>query len=141
MQRGPGCTTQPDPPRPGARSMEARTLSALFFCTTAALSLGAGFRTQNFVVSAPTPQLAAEIGQAGEAFRSKLALEWLGRELAPWPQPCPIEAQVAPHLGAGGATSFVFIQGQPRDWNMSIQGSRERVLDSVLPHEVTHTIF
>ena len=26
-------------------------------------------------------------------------------------------------------------------WDMKIQGSEERVLDSVLPHEVTHTIF
>ena len=24
---------------------------------------------------------------------------------------------------------------------MKIQGSRERILDSVLPHEITHTIF
>ena len=24
---------------------------------------------------------------------------------------------------------------------MHIQGSRERILDSVLPHEITHTIF
>ena len=29
----------------------------------------------------------------------------------------------------------------PFGWRMSIQGSRERLLDSVLPHEVTHTIF
>ena len=48
---------------------------------------------------------------------------------------------VGPHLGAGGATTFTFINGQPRDWHMEIQGSRERILDSVLPHEITHTIF
>jgi hypothetical protein len=121
--------------------MEARIVPALSLCALAVLSMGANYRTQNFIVSAPTPQLATEIGQAAESFRATLAVEWLGRELPPWPQACPIEAQVAPHLGAGGATSFVFIQGQPRDWTMSIQGSRERVLDSVLPHEITHTIF
>ena len=44
-------------------------------------------------------------------------------------------------LGAGGATSFVFDRGEVFDWEMKIQGSRERVLDSVLPHEITHTIF
>jgi hypothetical protein len=33
------------------------------------------------------------------------------------------------------------MNGQPGRWTMSIQGSRERVLDSVLPHEITHTIF
>jgi hypothetical protein len=44
-------------------------------------------------------------------------------------------------LGAGGATSFVFDRGQVFGWKMNIQGSRERILDSVVPHEVTHTIF
>ena len=44
-------------------------------------------------------------------------------------------------MGAGGATSFMFEGRQPFGWRMSIQGSRERLLDSVLPHEVTHTIF
>jgi hypothetical protein len=48
---------------------------------------------------------------------------------------------VQPNLGAGGATSFVFDRGEVFGWKMNIQGSRERILDSVLPHEVTHTIF
>ena len=70
-----------------------------------------------------------------------LAIEWLGDELPPWQEPCPIQVIVGPHLGAGGATTFTFINGQPRDWHMEIQGSQERILDSVLPHEITHTIF
>ena len=68
-------------------------------------------------------------------------LEWLGKPLPRWSRPCPIKAQVAPHLGAGGATSFVFDAGEVFGWTMTIQGSEERILDSVLPHEVTHTIF
>ncbi len=43
--------------------------------------------------------------------------------------------------GRWGATSFVFDRGEVFGWKMNIQGSRERILDSVLPHEVTHTIF
>ena len=35
----------------------------------------------------------------------------------------------------------MFEQGQPFGWQMTIQGSYERLLDSVLPHEVTHMIF
>jgi hypothetical protein len=35
----------------------------------------------------------------------------------------------------------VFDQGEVFGWRMTIQGSRERLLDSVLPHEITHTIF
>ena len=130
--------------------MEARSLQAarlvyvsLIFAVLAAPSvvLAAGYRTTNFTVDAPTPQLAKEIGDEAELCRRQLALEWLGKELPNWSRPCPIKARVAPNLGAGGATSFVFDQGEVFGWRMNIQGSRERVLDSVVPHEVTHTIF
>jgi hypothetical protein len=108
-------------------------------CSTAGAA--AGYKTRNFTVSAPTPQLAKEIGDAAEAWRKQLSIEWLGQEMPSWSKPCPINAQVAPNMGAGGATSFVFDRGEVFGWKMNIQGSRERILDSVLPHEVTHTIF
>ncbi len=101
----------------------------------------AGYRTPNFVVEAPTEALARKIGDAAEQYRHDLAVEWTGRPLPRWSRPCPITAQVRPGLGAGGATSFVFEKGEVFNWQMSIQGSEERVLDSVLPHEITHTIF
>src|SRR5215212_10530107 len=101
----------------------------------------AGYKTTNFVVSAPSPQLAKEIGEQAEVYRKQLAIEWLGKELPAWSKSCPIKADVRPNAGAGGATSFVFDRGEVFDWKMNIQGSRERILDSVLPHEVTHTIF
>lgn len=103
--------------------------------------LAAGYRTANFIVEAPHPQLAQKIGDAAEQYRHDLAIEWLGEPLPRWSQPCPITAEVAPTLGAGGATSFVFDRGEVFNWTMTIQGSEERILDSVLPHEVTHTIF
>ncbi|MCC7473776.1 MAG: hypothetical protein IT425_00145 [Pirellulales bacterium] len=102
---------------------------------------GAGYRTANFTVAAPSPQLAQEIGDQAEACRAQLAVEWLGQELPSWSQPCPIHAQVAPGMGAGGKTTFIFDRGEVYGWKMDIQGSRERLLDSVVPHEVTHTIF
>ena len=120
--------------------MDARVFRAVVLAA-ALLSLGAAYRTQNFIVKAPTDQLAKEIGDAAERFRRDLSIEWLGHELPPWSRVCPIRARVAPHKGAGGATSFMFHQGRPFGWQMDIQGSRERILDSVLPHEVTHTIF
>ena len=101
----------------------------------------AGYRTANFVVEAPSPQLAQKIGDAAEQYRHDLAIEWIGQPLPRWSQPCPITAEVASTLGAGGATSFVFDRGEVFNWTMTIQGSEERILDSVLPHEVTHTIF
>ena len=109
-------------------------------------SIGAGrpyysVRSQHFIVSAPTPQLAEEICKTAEQYRRNLAIEWLGRELPEWQGPCPIRADVASSLGAAVLSSFVFHGGSPSQWTMHIQGSRERVLDSVLPHEITHTIF
>lgn len=102
-------------------------------------ALAAGYRTRNFTVSAPTPQLAKEIGDAAEVWRRDLSIDWLGKEMPPWSKPCPINVKIA--NGAGGATSFIFDRGEVYGWKMDIQGSRERLLDSVLPHEVTHTIF
>jgi hypothetical protein len=107
----------------------------------AVASMGASYRSPNFIVEAPTPQMAEQIGTATEKFRNDLAIDWLGKPMPNWAQPCPIEASVGPQLGAGGATSFVFEHGEVFGWRMTIQGSLERILDSVLPHEVTHTIF
>ena len=120
--------------------MEARFLRAALLAA-AVTSLGASHRTPNFIVSTSSPELAKEIGQLAEKYRKDLAIQWLGKEMPSWSQPCPITAEVAPNLGAGGATSFLFERGEVFGWRMTIQGSRERILDSVLPHEVTHTIF
>ena len=111
------------------------------FIPPANILFAAGYRTANFVVEAPSQQLAQKIGDAAEQYRHDLAIEWIGQSLPRWSQPCPITAEVAPTLGAGGATSFVFDRGEVFNWTMTIQGSEERILDSVLPHEVTHTIF
>ncbi len=123
--------------------MEARIVSAVLWVLLFGnlTAQAAGYRTANFTVDAPTPQLAKEIGDSAERWRSQLAQEWLGKELPNWSKPCPIKAKVASSLGAGGATSFIFDKNEVFDWRMNIQGSRERILDSVLPHEVTHTIF
>jgi phage terminase large subunit-like protein len=126
-----------------ARVVSASTLLVCLCLSPlgSAAHAAAGYKTTNFVVSAPTPQLAKEIGDQAEVYRKQLAMEWLGKELPAWSKPCPIKAQVQPNLGAGGATKFVFDRGEVFGWEMNIQGSRERILDSVLPHEVTHTIF
>jgi hypothetical protein len=124
--------------------MEARLLRAALAVALALLFCGAGrpfhsVRSQHFIVTAPTPELATEVCQAAEDFRRDLAIEWLGHELPEWRDVCPIRVKLDP--GAGGATSFVFQGGFPTQWTMQIQGTRERILDSVLPHEITHTIF
>lgn len=99
--------------------------------------------SQNFVVSSPDRNLSARAVKLAEQYRRELALDWLGYELKTWSEKCPIEIKIGPH--AGGETSFAFIAGQSRSepigWQMEIFGPLDRVLDAVLPHEVTHTIF
>lgn len=119
--------------------MEAR-LACVAILAASFLSLGASYRTQNFIVTAHSPQLAKQVGDSAETLRRDLAIEWLGHELPHWMDPCPIAVQ-AGNIGAGGVTSFMFDRGRPFGWQMSIQGTPERILDSVLPHEITHTIF
>jgi len=118
-----------------------RILLSFVWIILCALSIGAGYRTKNFVVTAPTSDLAKGIGDAAEYWRREMAIEWVGKEFPGWTKPCPISVRVGRNMGAGGATSFVFDKGEVFDWNMKIQGTEERLMDSVLPHEITHTIF
>lgn len=103
-------------------------------------SLGASYRTTNFVVEAATPAIAQQVGQLAERYRREKALEWLGQEMPPWPEPCPIRVKVT--FGSpGGATSFAFDRGRVLGQHMNIEGPLDRILNSVLPHEITHTVF
>ena len=120
--------------------MEARLIRAALLAAAVA-SLGAGHRTANFIVNAPSQDVARQVGDLAEKYRRELAVAWLGEALPNWRHPCPITVEVGPHLGAGGVTQFSFDRGEVFDWRMSIQGPLDRLLDSVLPHEVTHTIF
>lgn len=124
--------------------MEARrtwfaVAATLLLSQFASLALAAGARTQNFIVTAPDPVMARKVATEAERFRKELAEDWLGRELPAWHQPCPITVEVGG--GAGGETSFAFHGRVPLDWRMRVQGPKDRILDSVLPHEVLHTIF
>jgi hypothetical protein len=103
-------------------------------------SLGFQARSTNFVVEAPTPQLAQEFAQLAEKYRREKALQWLGQEMPPWPQPCPVQITVTRN-GPSGATSFAFDRGRVLGQHMHIEGPVDRLRDSVLPHEVTHTVF
>lgn len=95
----------------------------------------------NFRVFAPTQQIAQQVADTAEVWRKKLAVTWFGHRLPCWNHRCDIRVTLGKSLGAGGATKFKFDRGQVYDWDMRVQGSLERVLDSVIPHEVNHTIL
>jgi len=123
------------------KGMEARLLRAALLAAVLLVSMGARYRSPNFIVDTPDAAFSQQVARAAEKYRRELAVEWLGREMPNWSQPCVMTVQVGRSLGAGGATTFVFDRGEVFGWRMSIQGSRQRILDSVLPHEITHMIF
>ncbi len=98
------------------------------------------YRTANFVVHAPTQEIAQKVGDCAEYWREELAIDWLGKKLPNWYKPCEVTVKVG-QIGAGGATTFSFDNGEVFGWRMKVQGTLERILDSVVPHEVSHTIF
>jgi hypothetical protein len=125
----------------GKDSRMISPLTARCVCICLAFSaIAADFKTRNFVVSAPTPEIAEQVGRAAEVYRRELSIEWLGEEMPAWAKPCPITVKVG-QIGAGGATTFNFGGGHVYGWKMTIQGTLERILDSVLPHEISHTIY
>jgi hypothetical protein len=117
-----------------------RRLSVALLVLSIFASMGAQYRTTNFYVSAPDAQVAKQVGDYAEHYRKEKALQWLGQEMPTWPQPCPLQVTVTMD-GPSGATSFQFGQGRVLGMKMEIQGPLDRLLASVLPHEITHTVF
>ncbi|MDA1013737.1 MAG: peptidase MA family metallohydrolase [Planctomycetota bacterium] len=117
-----------------ARIVQCVVLAGSFF------SLGASARSPNFVVTAPTVAIAKKAAEVAERHRVTLAREWLGHKLPNWYQPCRLTVRVG-QLGAGGYTKFQFERSEVFDWRMMVQGSMDRIVDSVIPHEVSHTVF
>lgn len=114
-------------------------LCSLLVCV-AVSTTGAVHTTANFVVTAQDPSFAKQVGEAAEVYRKELSIAWTGKEMPRWGSRCPIQVK-AGQMGAGGATTFQFDRGEVYGWNMQVQGTEERILDSVLPHEINHTVF
>ena len=50
-------------------------------------SLGASYRTPNFIVEAPDPAFAEQVGKYAEYYRRQKAIEWLNQEMPTWGRP------------------------------------------------------
>ncbi len=105
------------------------------------IGAAATVQSQNFIVSASSRDMAEQVAQAAESYRSELSQHWLGRKLPNWNVKCPIVVMAADNLGAGGETTFTLSNRNIVHWHMRVQGTYTRILDSVLPHEITHTIL
>jgi hypothetical protein len=124
--------------RGGLRHMKKRL--ALLLALTTIASMGAEVRTTNFIVIAANPQVCERVGQWAEYYRKEKAVQWLGHEMPNWPEPCPLKVTVSME-SPSGATTFTFGYGRVTSIQMQIQGPLDRLIYSVLPHEVTHTVF
>jgi hypothetical protein len=102
----------------------------------------ASARSQNFLVSTVDHEFAEALLKQAETSRRELAIEFFGKELPPSPQPIMLTAvDVGPRVQASGVTQFGFHGKTPHGFTMVVAGSKERILDSVLPHEVLHTVL
>jgi len=102
------------------------------------------YKTANFVVTAPTEMMARVMAHEAEHHRKELAKKWLRAELPAWTKPCALNYTRA--LGAtNGATTFTFGRkaGAPtlETAEMELRGEFLKVLETALPHEVTHTVL
>ena len=101
-------------------------------------SMGASHRTTNFIVEAGDPQVAQLVGKWAEYYRREKAILWLGQEMPTWQQPCSLTVIANMDLPKG-VTSFNFLPSLTMV--MRIEGQLDRLIASVLPHEITHTVF
>ncbi|MCH2211716.1 MAG: hypothetical protein MK110_10460 [Fuerstiella sp.] len=120
--------------------MDALIYRVTLILITLFISTGASYRTRNFIATATSVKEARSVAEAAEEYRRRLAVFWTGRTLKNWSHPCTINVRSGV-LGAAGQTTFQFVGTAVINWKMMVQGSPERILDSVLPHEVNHTVF
>lgn len=97
-------------------------------------------QSRNFEVYGLCPATAARLLTEAEQLRRTLATEWFGTELPTWSERCRIVIDSAP-LRMSGATTYRFHCGDVVDWRMTLRGPLDAILESLLPHEVAHTVL
>ncbi len=98
-------------------------------------------QSDNFLVYAKDERTAQVISNEAEKLRKSLAKEWLGYELKAWKEPLAIGVILDPSKQCSGETLYSSYNGGFQFKGSIIQGSEQRILDSVLPHELMHAIL
>ncbi len=113
--------------------------AAVWAISTSPLS-AASHRTENFDVSASSSATAQLIARQAEDLRSTLSQEWLGASLPAWPQRCVVQVNTGVDR-LSGDTTYTIVHGRVTRWQMVLNGPVERIVETLLPHEVLHTIL
>jgi hypothetical protein len=92
------------------------------------------------VVEAATADIADRIAKAAERNLKELSRQWLAREPVDWDEPCSVTVAIGTDNSRGSST-FVFREGRVVRQEMHLEGSLERILDGVLPHEISHVVL
>ena len=102
--------------------------------------IAAEFSTTNFLVEADSARAARNVGRRAEELRTELAQAWLGGVLADWSEPC----RVFVHADAerlSGDTTYLIGRTRITRWRMELNGPLDRIVETLLPHEIVHTIL
>jgi hypothetical protein len=101
--------------------------------------------TPNFIVLAPTEDIARTIGEQAEAERKRLAKPWLGMELPAWQRACLVHVTLVQGKKAEGFVASEFEEKRrfaPIRQQMSLKGrNAEAILRDVLPQQVMHALL
>jgi hypothetical protein len=98
--------------------------------------------TTNFIVEAPTKEVAHTIGKQAEAERERLASLWLEQAAPAWEERCLIRVKAGKGK-ATGATTFQYDERRlysPKQ-EIQLEGPAADLLRDVVPQQVTHTLL
>ena len=104
--------------------------------------LEAAVSSDNFIVYARDGRTASEILNKAEELRKTLSKEYFGHEKPSWKDPLVIGVLINENKPPGGETKFdKLYDSAPEFKGCIVSGSKERILDSSLPHELSHALF
>jgi len=88
---------------------------------------------------------ASRYDRAAEAAYVKQAKFWFGEDWSTTAKELSDRCEITVRegrIGNGGATTFTHHENGAVDgWDMRVQGTPERLADSIIPHEVNHVVF
>ena len=95
----------------------------------------------SFIVYAKNWATAQAVADAAPRIYHNLSMEWFGARTTRPLEPFVIAVCEDSSVGAGGSTQMYHYAKDPTEFvGCYMQGSKERILDSVLPHELTHAL-
>ncbi len=99
------------------------------------------FESEHFTAYGASKEQAESVATNAEVWLKHLNNEWFENKPINWPVKAEIVANVDEKLGAGGETNFnISKSGILLGIESKVQGSPERLSDSVIPHEILHIL-